>query len=471
MEPFATSHIEYQNGRFDAPERQFLSVAGTFSTLVTDIREYWELTPEFFFNPEFLVNSNHYDLGKGANDVVLPPWAKSPMEFVYLHRKALESDFVSDHLHHWIDLIWGVNQRNPDAYNVYAWHLYKRVWKDNPTSVEQIETCLRMVGQIPPKLFRQPHPPRRRSARAPAGPTCVPFADTIAALYVDDHGTTVYLFTESHGLFSLSLDNRTMEVSHVSKRLSVTAAGPVSAFPYSLIAQLSPDTWLHLHNQSDVRITFDRSVVSFASSSEYFSFSASDFTTAVYSVHRQDHPFWSFRSYHGPIVCSTISHTFKLHVSGTADGTLDLTSLATGESVCVISLGAVSPIALFVTPSWGFVVAYASELLDGRVRYSLIVHNVNGVFVRKAFLEDAIASPVVFRSARAFDYVAFFLTRRLCVCEAFALEVAPVPGGYVGANITGLAWSPDASAFVVADDAGFLRVVPYAPDDFAGLRG
>lgn len=47
-----------------------------------------------------------------VGDVILPPWAKgSAREFIRKHREALESDFVSDNLHHWIDLIFGYKQR------------------------------------------------------------------------------------------------------------------------------------------------------------------------------------------------------------------------------------------------------------------------------------------------------------------------------------------------------------------------
>lgn len=54
--------------------------------------------------------------GTALGDVELPPWAKgSPDEFVRLQREALESDYVSEHLHDWIDLIFGFKQRGKAA--------------------------------------------------------------------------------------------------------------------------------------------------------------------------------------------------------------------------------------------------------------------------------------------------------------------------------------------------------------------
>ena len=60
--------------------------------------------------PEFLENANQFDLGimthtgEHVNDVILPPWAKSPEDFIIQNREALESDYVSEHLHEWIGI-------------------------------------------------------------------------------------------------------------------------------------------------------------------------------------------------------------------------------------------------------------------------------------------------------------------------------------------------------------------------------
>ena len=49
-------------------------------------------------------------------------WAGTADDFIHINRMALESDHVSAHLHHWIDLIFGYQQTGRaaiDANNVF----------------------------------------------------------------------------------------------------------------------------------------------------------------------------------------------------------------------------------------------------------------------------------------------------------------------------------------------------------------
>lgn len=70
-----------QGGKFDHADRLFQSIEGTFRNCLTNTSDVKELIPEFFYMPEFLLNSNSYHLGvrqdgEPIGDVFLPPWSK-----------------------------------------------------------------------------------------------------------------------------------------------------------------------------------------------------------------------------------------------------------------------------------------------------------------------------------------------------------------------------------------------------------
>uniref|UniRef100_A0A671YZN7 Neurobeachin-like protein 2 n=1 Tax=Sparus aurata TaxID=8175 RepID=A0A671YZN7_SPAAU len=173
VEPFTSLHIQLQSGRFDCADRQFHSIPATWQTLMDNPNDVKELIPEFFYFPEFLENQNGFDLGRlqiskeRVNDVILPKWAKSPEDFIYKHRKALESEYVSAHLHEWIDLIFGYKQRGPaavEALNVFYYCTYEgAVDLDAITDEKErkaLEGMISNFGQTPCQLLKEPHPVR-----------------------------------------------------------------------------------------------------------------------------------------------------------------------------------------------------------------------------------------------------------------------------------------------------------------------
>ncbi|XP_069096980.1 WD repeat- and FYVE domain-containing protein 4 isoform X1 [Pleurodeles waltl] len=180
LEPFTSTLCSLQGGTFDVADRMFHSVKSTWDSAsrenMSDIRE---LIPEFFYLPELLTNCNHCQFGimqdgTVLGDVLLPPWAEGdPDTFIRLHRQALESDYVSANLHHWIDLIFGYKQTGPaaaDAVNVFHPYFYMDnadlSGKADPLIHSTILGFVSNFGQIPKQLFHKPHP-----ARTPMGKT------------------------------------------------------------------------------------------------------------------------------------------------------------------------------------------------------------------------------------------------------------------------------------------------------------
>ncbi|XP_039152856.1 neurobeachin isoform X15 [Drosophila simulans] len=172
VEPFTTMFLALQGGKFDYPDRLFSSVSLSWKNCQRDTSDVKELIPEWYFLPEMFYNSSGYRLGHredGAlvDDIELPPWAKSPEEFVRINRMALESEFVSCQLHQWIDLIFGYKQRGPEAIratNVFYYLTYEgSVDLDgvlDPVMREAVENQIRNFGQTPSQLLMEPHPPR-----------------------------------------------------------------------------------------------------------------------------------------------------------------------------------------------------------------------------------------------------------------------------------------------------------------------
>jgi hypothetical protein len=170
LEPFTSLHIEICDKKFDKPDRMFWSIPRSFQAVCSLAPDFRELIPEFFTLPEFLVNENGFDLGISENggSVVLPPWADgSAHNFIDLHRQALESPFVSAHLHGWINLIFGFQQTgraavearntfNPDCYPSAV----TKAVLNEPSELARVQSIANTVGVIPKQIFQQPHPKR-----------------------------------------------------------------------------------------------------------------------------------------------------------------------------------------------------------------------------------------------------------------------------------------------------------------------
>jgi len=176
LEPFIRSYVLLQGGAFDYADRLFDSIGKTWLSAsrdtVTDVRE---LTPEFYYLPEFLTNINKYNFGSKegtgevVNDVKLPPWAKGdPKIFIARNREALESPFVTANLHSWIDLVFGYKQQGDAA--VEATNVFHHLSYYGGRNIEEIEDererlaaigIIHNFGNTPRQIFFRAHQQRK----------------------------------------------------------------------------------------------------------------------------------------------------------------------------------------------------------------------------------------------------------------------------------------------------------------------
>ena len=128
--------------------------------------------------PEHIYSrQNRHDFGRkqvtgdSVDNVILPPWAlEDPLLFVHRHREALESDFVSRHLHTWIDLTFGHKQRDPGSYNCFHPLSYRGAVDlesiSDDTEKAASTAIIHNFGQTPSQIFKAPHPHRISGGRS-----------------------------------------------------------------------------------------------------------------------------------------------------------------------------------------------------------------------------------------------------------------------------------------------------------------
>ena len=171
LEPYSTQSKKLQGGNFDISDRLFISIEDSWKGSQKYHCDCKELIPEMFFLPELLTNINEYKFSKRQNGeevqgVALPVWAaNSEFNFIRLHRRALESRYISQNVHQWIDLIFGYKQQGhkaKESYNLFYPLTYEQnylqIMEDtHPMSqVAMIHQAIHF-GQTPIKLFKAPH--------------------------------------------------------------------------------------------------------------------------------------------------------------------------------------------------------------------------------------------------------------------------------------------------------------------------
>lgn len=168
-------YLRYQGWNFGPPDRMLNSIDACFDLTYVNkaaLNDCKELIPEFYSEDmSFLVNIHNINFGTTQNgekigNVALPKWAKSRTDFAHIMRSALESEIVSNNIHKWFDLIFGVNQKgNEEIGNLFYKMRYESsIGEIMGKSEEDKRCCLDDVlecGQVPIRIFNAPHPKKR----------------------------------------------------------------------------------------------------------------------------------------------------------------------------------------------------------------------------------------------------------------------------------------------------------------------
>lgn len=526
QEPFTSLHIDIQSGRFDHAARQFSSIANSFNLSTTHQNDFRELIPEFFTTPEFLTNKDNFDLGsvngKSISNVELPPWAETPFDFIYMNRKALESDYVSNRLQNWIDLVWGEKQRGEKAAkadNVFMPQMYDDIWTlknlKDPTLRAEIEAILCHVGQIPPQLFDKPHPTRMPRPPSICGifkPLFVNLQtkkNVIASsirieeekkIYITGIDATGYCFVTSFTLSQinqLSKDRKTCSQKSAPNSSgagnlglnggdihipvppeSVISAKLVKDFPGTLsdkhvACPMNDGSFLftvragnelcRIMPQTGATLATMKQksdILTIVSEGDWVAIANDDAGLAVYRQNQMKKPVFTVPAFTNQIQCCGIDSDYHMIVCGMRNGSLLLCSLSDGSIVKIIDLEGCRPRAILITKAWGFIMVYMTRITDGQLTHHISLYSVNGDFIRTVELQFPMAAWSTYKSSDGFDYIVMVDSEsNVYHFEAYYLNLGH-PFHKLGDPIIGTSFIKDASIAILLTANGRAIFLP-----------
>ncbi|EAY22774.1 Beige/BEACH domain containing protein [Trichomonas vaginalis G3] len=468
IEPFTTMHIEMQGGKFDQSERIFFSIPDLFRSVCHNRNDYRELIPEFYFMPEFLLNKDKFDLGKCANetgDVILPKWAKSPIDFVYQLRKALESDYVSQNLNEWIDLIFGYKQKSLEFNNLYKRELYEDIW--TPELIQdqeqrgQIEAAKNYLGQIPHKLFTKPHPKREKISSQNLN-SCKIAETKINSLYVNCIDGKMFYIIDSNNK-CICYNSKTGERNEKYLEFDIKKVQNFLLFgSHRVICNIDKESYvidiktaevMKLENHIKCANGNDLYLITISDENTLSFFDENTTLIKSYPIYRE-----SARS-------CFVSSEFHLAVTAVNDGSIVLHSLEREINVTSMELGDFIPHQVIVTPYWGFICCFVSpKRCEKTVKTIVYLFSVNGEKIRETELSYEINNICSFRSRKGFDYIAISNSRgNVLVAEAFYLNFQKVELKRF-ARIVSISYDEDEQNLVCFTDNGEILYTPFSPN-------
>jgi len=148
-----------------------------------------------------------------------------------------------------------------------------------------------------------------------------------------------------------------------------------------------------------------------------------------------------------------------VHVSGSRDGAVFIIATRTGSITRVIELqnnGIARKV--LITKEWGFIVAFVTEMVDGKIDNLLFVWSINGEFIRKQKIQMGVVAWTTWTS-EGFDFVMMAdENNRIYKFEVFYLELALVASA--DSRVDSVFWCERENVVVTVERNGKVKFTP-----------
>lgn len=342
-------------------------------------------------------------------------------DFVYQNRKILESDYVSQHLCEWINLIWGVNQKNKGG-NLWLPYLYHNCWDSTAeTETAILPTILKNLGSIPPQVFNEKISKRKKIDKSIllhslSDNTGVIIHEMVkikiekaknkmsrqAFIFQKDHIIRLIVCFDDGTIqrFFANLDKKEIKPVYLEplKLRIPTEAKYVVQNDTVFIFNIKSDK-IHCVNFEQIKTTNVKTMmIDFAAGLGMFG----QFVTATKSG---DITLWKYPHFKPNLLFSLsiesisaieINRQYGIMVCCTNDGYMRTYSVAKKEILNIVHIGCIAE-KILVTTNMGFIIIYSPGYL--------YLFTINCFLIKKCPIEFEISQWCTFRDNIGFDYV------------------------------------------------------------------
>ena len=476
MEPFTTLHIKLQNNKFDHGDRLFVSIPKAWESATHSAMDFRELTPEFFYSPDFLVNENNFDLGiytstnEKINDVELPKWSKNPTDFVYKNREALETPFTTLSLNYWIDLIFGVNSRLPNSRavnNVFHPYYYETAIEGKSgKELEIIQEYAACFGSAPIQLFKEPHPLRQIS---PVSFKNVFFGEE-KNLILDVENPIVALSTDlgdniaissNHDFYMGSLKKGHLNLNVPTELEEICREGQkIGVNSYSAAVSLPWDCAVYIFNFENVKSEpiyiareHSKKITSISMTEKYLATGSLDCTVKIWDCKRNK-ILYTISKHKTPISALEINEKLRVCVVASTDGYVTINSLITGETMSSVNIGLESP--SFLNLSNIGCIVIAQNTTSNKCRAAVYDSNLKVIVKEKLFKSKWICAKIISWDDGV-DYIAISTTKSEIQFRKLPFLEKIHPKIETRYTVSSLAFHKDQNRLIIGDSKGSVH--------------
>ena len=427
---------------------------GKYPTNLEELRQQTEseMCVEYFSMPEVI-----------PDDFTLPPNVTSKLDFVYQHRKLLESASVSATLHDWFS-IWS-KESDPEKGLFSGSHPYRRPGMLDPELTEIVVYSLQLDNVGCTLTMKAKNLTFNVALLLLEGK----YVDYTFDLKVNK-GQKLLSKVQSRSDADIKKSiQMTEEVAKPEIRIPMflSSKKKVRAFDASSIAMANQRKFVVLENgklwsvtksgkATPVKVPISN-IRCFSCSGRWI-LAGSDMSEIV-SL-RNNEFYHKTKLYQKPIITLAVNDVFKIFVAGTEDS-VAICDLITGDVIKVIETKS-RPRKITISPAWGFVVVYCASAVEKM----LMLLTVNGDFIREVHINTDVSIMYCFQTTKAFDYLLYADSKGNLYANEVYKARKKEPFYHCEQPVVGLYYNDTTMTCIVVTTKGEVTFIPLSIEQF-----